>query len=106
MHKQDHTRAKAGPHACTSWTTRVHRLAPACSGWPRHLHGQHATLKSTPSSQPLHTRARSFTGLTSSPLLAGYLEMETDLSIRKADMWASLILGAPPSLLTHQKLHE
>lgn len=36
----------------------------------------------------------------------GYLEMETDLSIRKADQWASLVLGLPPSAMAHAKLPE
>ncbi|KAF5827326.1 hypothetical protein DUNSADRAFT_852 [Dunaliella salina] len=38
--------------------------------------------------------------------LTGYMELETDLSIRKADMWTSLILGAPSAMLAHKKLHE
>ena len=40
------------------------------------------------------------------PTLAGYLELETNMSIRKADTWASLIFGLPFTMLVHKKLHE
>jgi hypothetical protein len=36
----------------------------------------------------------------------GYLELETDLSIRKADQYASLVLGLAPSMIPHTKLPE
>lgn len=36
----------------------------------------------------------------------GYLELETDLSIRKADALASLIFGLPSTMLVKKKLHE
>lgn len=39
-------------------------------------------------------------------LPAGYLEMDTDLKVRKADTWAGLVLGWPSSMLTSQKLHK
>ncbi len=32
--------------------------------------------------------------------------MDPDLSIRKADMWAGLVLGWPSSMLTNKKLHR
>jgi len=37
---------------------------------------------------------------------AGYVEMDTDLNIRKADMWAGLVLGWPSTMLVNQKLHK
>ncbi|KAF5830858.1 hypothetical protein DUNSADRAFT_13938 [Dunaliella salina] len=38
--------------------------------------------------------------------LTGYLEMDPSLNIRKADMWAALVLGWPTAMLTSQKLHN
>jgi len=39
-------------------------------------------------------------------LPAGYLEMDTDLNIRKADMYSGLVLGWPSTMLVNQKLHR